>query len=98
MNLRIAVCLVVLFTQCHPAAASSAERDRHNAATYYQRAIDRLGTLTERERELLRDYEGPTVAPSPGWLWTSMGPPLCVTIPSTDESPSPVPFPTPLVV
>ncbi len=37
-------------------------------------------------------------APRPGSLSTSMKPPLCLTMPYTVASPSPVPFPTSLVV
>jgi hypothetical protein len=38
------------------------------------------------------------VVPRPGSLSTMMCPPLCLTMPNTVESPSPVPLPTPLVV
>ena len=38
------------------------------------------------------------VVPRPNSLYTQIFPPLCVTIPWTVDKPSPVPFPTPLVV
>lgn len=55
--------LIALLAVCGPCFGQSS--DHSNAAMHYHRAFDRFSTLTQREWEVLMDYDGPSVPPTP---------------------------------